>query len=116
MKSHSYPCRAVGCGSHDAPLGSRFWGTCEQRSLFALSIPSLESLRVIPSPVLTPWVVWGKLILSGSCLESETSAESPEPSREAEPADEEESALHCLWVDKFTPRRYMELLSDDVRC
>ncbi|XP_050762128.1 chromosome transmission fidelity protein 18 homolog [Gymnogyps californianus] len=53
-----------------------------------------------------------------SCLESETSAESPEPSREAEPADEEESALHCLWVDKFTPRRYMELLSDDYtnRC
>ncbi|KGL85981.1 Chromosome transmission fidelity protein 18, partial [Charadrius vociferus] len=53
-----------------------------------------------------------------SCLESETSAESPEPRGEAEPADEEESALHCLWVDKFTPRRYMELLSDDYtnRC
>ncbi|XP_075292983.1 chromosome transmission fidelity protein 18 homolog isoform X2 [Opisthocomus hoazin] len=53
-----------------------------------------------------------------SCLESETSAESPEPSGEAEPADEEDSALHCLWVDKFTPRRYVELLSDDYtnRC
>ncbi|KAM6121652.1 chromosome transmission fidelity protein 18 homolog [Phoenicopterus ruber ruber] len=53
-----------------------------------------------------------------SCLESETGAESPEPSGEAEPADEEESALHCLWVDKFTPQRYMELLSDDYtnRC
>ncbi|GAB0196474.1 chromosome transmission fidelity protein 18 [Grus japonensis] len=53
-----------------------------------------------------------------SCLESETSAESPEPSGEVEPADEEESVLHCLWVDKFTPRRYMELLSDDYtnRC
>ncbi|XP_068279462.1 chromosome transmission fidelity protein 18 homolog [Nyctibius grandis] len=53
-----------------------------------------------------------------SCLESETSAESPEPSEEAELANEEESALHCLWVDKFTPRRYMELLSDDYtnRC
>ncbi|NXW57448.1 CTF18 protein, partial [Eurystomus gularis] len=53
-----------------------------------------------------------------NCLESETSTESPEPSGEAEPADEEESALHCLWVDKFTPRRYMELLSDDYtnRC
>ncbi|XP_072734072.1 chromosome transmission fidelity protein 18 homolog isoform X2 [Ciconia boyciana] len=53
-----------------------------------------------------------------SCLESETSAKSPEPTGEAEPADEEESALHCLWVDKFTPRRYMELLSDDYtnRC
>uniref|UniRef100_A0A8C0EYE2 Chromosome transmission fidelity factor 18 n=1 Tax=Bubo bubo TaxID=30461 RepID=A0A8C0EYE2_BUBBB len=36
----------------------------------------------------------------------------------AEPTDEEESALHCLWVDKFMPRRYMELLSDDYtnRC
>lgn len=76
----------------------------------------LASLGVIPSPALTPWVVWGKLVLSCSCLESETSAESPEPNGEAEPADEEESALHCLWVDKFTPRRYMELLSDDVRC
>ncbi|KFP17349.1 Chromosome transmission fidelity protein 18, partial [Egretta garzetta] len=53
-----------------------------------------------------------------SCLESETIAESPELTGEAEPADEEESALHCLWVDKFTPRRYMELLSDDYtnRC
>lgn len=32
------------------------------------------------------------------------------------PAAQEESAPHCLWVDKFTPQRYMELLSDDVRC
>uniref|UniRef100_A0A8C0AV45 Chromosome transmission fidelity factor 18 n=1 Tax=Buteo japonicus TaxID=224669 RepID=A0A8C0AV45_9AVES len=48
---------------------------------------------------------------------SPTSTESPEPSEEAEPA-EEESAPHCLWVDKFTPRRYLELLSDDYtnRC
>ncbi|NXY51398.1 CTF18 protein, partial [Ceuthmochares aereus] len=53
-----------------------------------------------------------------SCLENEASTETPEPSEEAEPADEEESALHCLWVDKFTPRRYVELLSDDYtnRC
>ncbi|NXN55843.1 CTF18 protein, partial [Rynchops niger] len=53
-----------------------------------------------------------------SCLDSDTSTESPEPSGEAEPADEEDSAPHCLWVDKFTPRRYMELLSDDYtnRC
>ncbi|KAM6299110.1 chromosome transmission fidelity protein 18 homolog [Aegotheles albertisi] len=52
-----------------------------------------------------------------SCLEGETSAESPEPSREEEPA-EEESGLHSLWVDKFTPRCYIELLSDDYtnRC
>lgn len=35
---------------------------------------------------------------------------------DTDPAAEEESASHCLWVDKFTPRRYMELLSDDVRC
>uniref|UniRef100_A0A672TFK1 Chromosome transmission fidelity protein 18 homolog n=1 Tax=Strigops habroptila TaxID=2489341 RepID=A0A672TFK1_STRHB len=59
-----------------------------------------------------------ELMLSCSCLERETSTESPEPAVEAEPADEEDSALHCLWVDKFTPRRYMELLSDDYtnRC
>ncbi|NWW87856.1 CTF18 protein, partial [Rhynochetos jubatus] len=50
-------------------------------------------------------------------INSETSTQSPGPNGEAEPADEE-SALHCLWVDKFTPRRYMELLSDDYtnRC
>lgn len=89
--------------------------TCEQKSFFAFNFPSLGSPGVIPNPALTPWVVWGKLILSCSCLESETSSESPEPSEGAEPA-EEESALHCLWVDKFTPRRYLELLSDDVRC
>lgn len=35
---------------------------------------------------------------------------------DTDPAAEEESASHCLWVDKFMPRRYMELLSDDVRC
>ncbi|KFU94101.1 Chromosome transmission fidelity protein 18, partial [Chaetura pelagica] len=56
-----------------------------------------------------------------SCLESETSTEGPEPSGAAAPAEEEEEeelGLHCLWVDKFTPRRYMELLSDDYtnRC
>uniref|UniRef100_A0A8D0FKX4 Chromosome transmission fidelity protein 18 homolog n=1 Tax=Strix occidentalis caurina TaxID=311401 RepID=A0A8D0FKX4_STROC len=57
-------------------------------------------------------------VLEASCLESESSAESPEPRGESEPADEEESVLHCLWVDKFMPRRYMELLSDDYtnRC
>ncbi|NXG66465.1 CTF18 protein, partial [Hemiprocne comata] len=51
-------------------------------------------------------------------INSESSAEGPERGGEAEPADEEEPALHCLWVDKFTPRRYMELLSDDYtnRC
>ncbi|NWT57757.1 CTF18 protein, partial [Erythrocercus mccallii] len=53
-----------------------------------------------------------------SCLGSEASAESPDPSTDTEPAAEEESAPHCLWVDKFSPRRYMELLSDDYtnRC
>ncbi|XP_042654355.1 chromosome transmission fidelity protein 18 homolog isoform X2 [Tyto alba] len=53
-----------------------------------------------------------------SCLESETSSESPERSGEAEPADEESSELHFLWVDRFTPRCYLELLSDDYtnRC
>ncbi|NXO81786.1 CTF18 protein, partial [Sitta europaea] len=49
-----------------------------------------------------------------SCLGSEPSAESPDPSLDTE----EESESHCLWVDKFTPRRYLELLSDDYtnRC
>ncbi|NXV00109.1 CTF18 protein, partial [Cettia cetti] len=51
-------------------------------------------------------------------LDSEASAESPDPSVDTDAAAEEESASHCLWVDKFTPRRYMELLSDDYtnRC
>ncbi|OXB68793.1 hypothetical protein ASZ78_002208 [Callipepla squamata] len=48
-----------------------------------------------------------------SCLESSHGAME-------QPGDtgEEESASHCLWVDKFTPRRYVELLSDDYtnRC
>ncbi|XP_039935138.1 chromosome transmission fidelity protein 18 homolog [Hirundo rustica] len=53
-----------------------------------------------------------------SCLGSEASAESPDPSMDTAPAPEEEPAAHCLWVDKFTPRRYIELLSDDYtnRC
>uniref|UniRef100_A0A8C7A2C8 Chromosome transmission fidelity protein 18 homolog n=1 Tax=Nothoprocta perdicaria TaxID=30464 RepID=A0A8C7A2C8_NOTPE len=39
-------------------------------------------------------------------------------SAELTPGTEEESASHCLWVDRFTPRRYTELLSDDYtnRC
>ncbi|NXE98803.1 CTF18 protein, partial [Menura novaehollandiae] len=51
-------------------------------------------------------------------INSEPSAESPDPGGNTDPAAEEESSLHCLWVDKFTPRRYMELLSDDYtnRC
>ncbi|KAJ7395956.1 chromosome transmission fidelity protein 18 [Pitangus sulphuratus] len=51
-----------------------------------------------------------------SCLESEPSTESLDPGGDTDP--EEESAPHCLWVDKFTPRRYIELLSDDYtnRC
>ncbi|NXG09702.1 CTF18 protein, partial [Sakesphorus luctuosus] len=53
-----------------------------------------------------------------SCLGSEPSAESLEPGGDTDLAAEEESAPHCLWVDKFTPRRYIELLSDDYtnRC
>ncbi|XP_015732166.1 chromosome transmission fidelity protein 18 homolog isoform X2 [Coturnix japonica] len=46
---------------------------------------------------------------------SETGDEATE-----QPGDmgEEEPTLHCLWVDKFAPRRYIELLSDDYtnRC
>ncbi|XP_019476166.1 chromosome transmission fidelity protein 18 homolog, partial [Meleagris gallopavo] len=45
----------------------------------------------------------------------ETSDEATE-----QPGDmiEEEPTPHCLWVDKFAPRRYIELLSDDYtnRC
>uniref|UniRef100_A0A8D0L4C1 Chromosome transmission fidelity protein 18 homolog n=1 Tax=Sphenodon punctatus TaxID=8508 RepID=A0A8D0L4C1_SPHPU len=35
-----------------------------------------------------------------------------------EEEEEEESTLRCLWVDRFTPRHYVELLSDDYtnRC
>ncbi|NWR26323.1 CTF18 protein, partial [Emberiza fucata] len=51
-------------------------------------------------------------------INSEPSTESPDPSMDTAPAAQEESAPHCLWVDKFTPQRYMELLSDDYtnRC
>ncbi|XP_062956021.1 chromosome transmission fidelity protein 18 homolog [Cynocephalus volans] len=37
---------------------------------------------------------------------------------EEEPADHQDSSQHCLWVDKFMPHRYTELLSDDFtnRC
>lgn len=53
-----------------------------------------------------------------SCLETCDDTNTTEPQEAAEAADKEESSLHCLWVDKFTPRRYMELLSDDYtnRC
>ncbi|KAI6076589.1 chromosome transmission fidelity protein 18-like protein [Aix galericulata] len=53
-----------------------------------------------------------------SCLETCDDTSTTEPQEAAETADKEESSLHCLWVDKFTPRRYMELLSDDYtnRC
>ncbi|XP_068555435.1 chromosome transmission fidelity protein 18 homolog [Anas acuta] len=53
-----------------------------------------------------------------SCLETCDDTNTAEPQEAAEAADKEESSLHCLWVDKFTPRRYMELLSDDYtnRC
>ncbi|NWI45960.1 CTF18 protein, partial [Picathartes gymnocephalus] len=51
-------------------------------------------------------------------INSEPGAESSDPSMDTAPAAQEESASHCLWVDKFAPRRYMELLSDDYtnRC
>ncbi|NXS13632.1 CTF18 protein, partial [Neodrepanis coruscans] len=51
-------------------------------------------------------------------ISSEPSSESPEPGGDRDAGAEEDSAAHCLWVDKFTPRRYMELLSDDYtnRC
>ncbi|EMP36892.1 Chromosome transmission fidelity protein 18 like protein [Chelonia mydas] len=54
-----------------------------------------------------------------SPLLGEAGNETPEPNEETDGADdEEESALHCLWVDRFTPRHYTELLSDDYtnRC
>ncbi|NXE71143.1 CTF18 protein, partial [Calcarius ornatus] len=49
-------------------------------------------------------------------INSEPGTESPDPSMDTAPAAQEEPASHCLWVDKFTPQRYMELLSDDVSC
>lgn len=33
---------------------------------------------------------------------------------EGEPVDSQAASQHCLWVDTFAPRRYTELLSDDV--
>ncbi|NXA52452.1 CTF18 protein, partial [Nothocercus julius] len=52
-------------------------------------------------------------------INSQASDETSKPREDAEMADDdEESASHCLWVDRFTPRRYTELLSDDYtnRC
>ncbi|XP_063171230.1 chromosome transmission fidelity protein 18 homolog isoform X2 [Candoia aspera] len=51
----------------------------------------------------------------------ETQDEAPVPNGGEESSgrlDVEASALHSLWVDQFTPRRYVELLSDDYtnRC
>ncbi|XP_034276578.1 chromosome transmission fidelity protein 18 homolog isoform X2 [Pantherophis guttatus] len=51
----------------------------------------------------------------------ETQDEAPGPDGEEESRDRleaEASAQHSLWVDQFTPRRYVELLSDDYtnRC
>ncbi|XP_029431902.1 chromosome transmission fidelity protein 18 homolog [Rhinatrema bivittatum] len=45
----------------------------------------------------------------------------PEPTEAAgdeEEEDGDEATSHCLWVDRFTPRHYTELLSDDYtnRC
>uniref|UniRef100_A0A8C5TU08 Chromosome transmission fidelity factor 18 n=1 Tax=Malurus cyaneus samueli TaxID=2593467 RepID=A0A8C5TU08_9PASS len=59
-----------------------------------------------------------QVLEASHCLESEPSAESPDASMDMDPAAQEESTSHCLWVDKFMPRRYMELLSDDYtnRC
>ncbi|XP_024068213.2 chromosome transmission fidelity protein 18 homolog isoform X2 [Terrapene carolina triunguis] len=54
-----------------------------------------------------------------SHLHGEAGNETSEPNEETDGADDEdESALHCLWVDRFTPRHYTELLSDDYtnRC
>lgn len=62
-------------------------------------------------PALPPSVTWHVFTPPFSC--SETNDEATE-----QPGDtgEEEPTPHCLWVDKFAPRRYIELLSDDVSC
>uniref|UniRef100_A0A8C0JA05 Chromosome transmission fidelity factor 18 n=1 Tax=Chelonoidis abingdonii TaxID=106734 RepID=A0A8C0JA05_CHEAB len=66
--------------------------------------------------------VWYPIPISSSSshhLHGEAENETSEPNEETEGADDEdESALHCLWVDRFTPRHYTELLSDDYtnRC
>jgi len=52
--------QGVGLGDPQRSLPTpAMLGSCEQSSLFALSIPNLGSLGVIPSPALTPWVIWG---------------------------------------------------------
>ncbi|NXD31502.1 CTF18 protein, partial [Spelaeornis formosus] len=48
---------------------------------------------------------------------SEAGPEGADPGADEAPAAPEEPS-HCLWVDKFAPRRFIELLSDDYtnRC
>lgn len=52
-----------------------------------------------------------------ACVHTFSSLETGDEATE-QPGDmiEEEPTPHCLWVDKFAPRRYIELLSDDVSC
>lgn len=52
-----------------------------------------------------------------SSLRSEEIEEEAQPlgALEEEPAKSQDDSQHCLWVDKFAPQHYTELLSDDVR-
>ena len=53
------------------------------------------------------------LFLSRDVGESEPLFESEEPVRAGE-EEEEESNRGILWVEKYSPKSYTELLSDDV--
>ncbi|RMC17546.1 hypothetical protein DUI87_05209 [Hirundo rustica rustica] len=83
-----------------------------RRPLHLLGVPFSYLKEQVDEEVLEASQQLTEII--NSCLGSEASAESPDPSMDTAPAPEEEPAAHCLWVDKFTPRRYIELLSDDV--
>ncbi|KAH0631758.1 hypothetical protein JD844_019524 [Phrynosoma platyrhinos] len=54
-----------------------------------------------------------------SCLDDEDPPMETVASKEEEEingeTEEDGSSQHSLWVDRFTPRHYLELLSDDVR-
>ena len=54
-----------------------------------------------------------ELLLSRDVGESEPLFESEEPFKTGE--EEEESNRGILWVEKYSPKSYTELLSDDVR-
>lgn len=95
---------------------------------FLCDLPRMGLLIIddngVPGLSSAPWagLAWTSIFAFDYCSHLDDSAgmpenENSEPSEEADMAnEEEESTQHCLWVDRFTPRHYTELLSDDVSC